>query len=305
MKTNLRLLIFFTALGLLLCACTLAATPTPTAVPTPTPVPSPTPFGRYGQSLIDVTYCTMDGQPQKMDLYLPDAGGPWPVLVYVHGGSWMQGDKTEAAGLGKWLNPLGYAVVSVNYRMYPYVHFPALIEDVKCAIRSLRAHATEYNIDPEHIGAMGASAGGHLVALLGTSDKSAGWDVSEYLDQSSRVQAVIDMSGPADLMLKFQNSGLQTVVMVAFDDQQKAASPITHVSTDDPPFLVIHGDKDAVVEFAQGQTMYDHLVAAGVPAQFVVVKNGGHDLKAADGSATPTMDEINQIVLDFLGKNLK
>ena len=76
------------------------------------------------RKITDVTYCTMDGEPQKMDIYFPDSGGPWPVLVYVHGGSWMVGDKSEAAGLGESMNAQGYAFVSLNYRLYPFVHFP-------------------------------------------------------------------------------------------------------------------------------------------------------------------------------------
>jgi acetyl esterase/lipase len=308
MKARIRL---FSAalLALLLCSCSAlfaSPTPTPTAIPTATPTPSPTPFPLAGKTLLDVTYCT--AVPQKMDIYFPNSGGPWPVLVYVHGGSWMTGDKAEAAGLAKWLNPLGYIVVSVNYRMYPSVRFPAIIADVKCAIRSLRAHAAEYNLDPDHIGATGASSGGHLVALLGTSDKSAGWDVGEYPDQSSRVQAVIDMSGPSDLTKTYPNYGLATVIMMAFGmnaPKQAVGSPVTYATADDPPFLIFHGDKDGTVPLEQGRLMYDALIKAGVSAKLVIVKNGGHNLTAEDGSATPSMAEINQMELDFLEKNLK
>jgi acetyl esterase/lipase len=286
---------------------TLFATPTPT--PTPTLTPTPTPFPFYGQSKLDVTYCTMDGLPQKMDVYFPASGGPWPAVVYVHGGSWMNGDKAEARGLAAWLNPLGYLVVSINYRMYPSVRFPALIEDPKCAIRSLRAHAAEYNLDPERIAAFGASAGRHLVALLGTSDQSQGWEVGEYLEQSSRVQAVVDLSGPADLSREYKNSGLYTVVLMAFGikpEQRAIGSPVTYASPDNPPFLIIHGDKDPIVPVDQGQAMYDALVKAGVPAKLVIVKNGLHDLTASGAvPTTPTRAEVDQMVLDFLAETLK
>jgi acetyl esterase/lipase len=284
-------------------------TPTPTLTPTLTPTPSPTPFPLLGKSLLDVTYCTMDGSPQKLDIYFPDQGGPWPVVVYVHGGSWMTGDKAEAAGLAKWLNPLGYVVVSLNYRMYPAVRFPALIEDPKCGLRFLRAHAVEYNLDPKHFAAWGASAGGHLVALIGTSDASAGWDVGEYPDQSSRVQAVVDMSGPSDLTKMYPNYSLATVIMMAFGikpELRVLSSPITYATADDPPFLVIHGDKDPVVPVDQGQLMYAALIKAGVSAKLVIVKNGLHDLTAAGAAPTsPTQDEINQMLLDFLAETLK
>ena len=112
-------------LTILFASCSSA----PTATPEPTIALKPTslPFGFYGATMQDLTYCTMDGEPQKMDVYLPDSGGPWPVLVYVHGGSWMHGDKSEAAGLGDGMTAQGYAVVSLNYRLYPFVYFPKMI----------------------------------------------------------------------------------------------------------------------------------------------------------------------------------
>ena len=310
MKKLLPFLVLLAMTFLASCAGmgSLFATPTPTPTQTLTPTPSPTPFPLYGKSLLDVTYCTMDGLPQNLDIYLPDSGGPWPLVIYVHGGSWMNGDKAEAKGLAEWLNPLGYAVASLNYRMYPNVKFPALIEDPKCGIRYLRAHAVEYNLAPDRFAAWGASAGGHLVALIGTSDASAGWDVGEYADQSSRVQAVVDMSGPADLTLKFGNAGLMGVIMLAFGikpEPRAVGSPTTYASADDPPFLIIHGDKDGVVPVEQGQAMYDALVKAGVSAKLVIVKNGQHDLTAAGAAPTePTQDEIGQMLLDFLNETL-
>lgn len=287
----------------------LFATPTPTPTQTPTPTVTPTPFPLLGQTLKDVTYCTVgNNEPQMMDIYLPKEGGPWPTVIYIHGGSWMNGDKGEAKGLADWLNPLGYAVVSINYRMYPRVKFPSLIEDPKCAIRFLRANAIKYNLDPERFAAWGASAGGHLAALVGTSDASQGWDVGEYADQSSRVQAVVDMSGISNLA-EFKYSGLLTVIMLAFGTKPETrlvGSPITYATSDDPPFLIIHGDRDATVPVEQGQAMYDALIKAGAPAKLVIVKGAGHDVTAADAPPTePTKDEIGQMLLDFLEETLK
>jgi len=147
-----------------------------------------------------------------MDVYFPDSGGPWPALVYVHGGSWMRGDKSEAMMFAGNMTSQGYLVVSINYRLYPPARFPAMIEDVKCAVRSLRAHAGEYNLDPDRIGAFGVSAGGHLVSLLGTSDQSDGWDVGEYLGQSSRVKAVIAMAPVTDLSRYFPNADIEATL---------------------------------------------------------------------------------------------
>ena len=199
----------------------------------------------------------------------------------------------------------GYLVVSINYRLYPAAQFPAMIQDVKCAVRFLRANAVQYNLDPNRIGAVGVSAGGHLAALLGTTDASAGWDVGEYLDQSSRVQAVIAMAGVMDLSRNFPNTDIEAMRRVGFGEfNMVEASPISHVSPDAPPFLLIHGDRDEVVPVEQSQRMYERLVQANVPARLVVVQNAAHSFTAPEGT-TPTIPEVNQIILDFLAQHLQ
>lgn len=266
------------------------------------------PFERYGETLTDVPYCSAD-PAQKMDIYFPQSGGPWPTVVYVHGGSWMHGDKSEATMFASGLNSMGFLVVSLNFRLYPPATFPAMIEDVKCAVRSLRAQAAEYNLDPDRIAAMGASAGGHLVALLGTMDQNSPWDVGENLDQSSRVQAVISMAGVMDLSLPFPNAGghdIETMKRIGFSVMNMMeASPISHVTPDDAPFLLIHGDRDDLVPYQQSQRMYEKLVQAGVPAQLVIVKNGGHSFLEAHGPMTPTPMELNLTILGFLAEHLQ
>jgi acetyl esterase/lipase len=248
----------------------------------------------------------MDGLPQKMDVYFPEVGGPWPALVYVHGGSWIHGDKSEAAMFAHGMTAQGYVVISINYRLYPTGRYPAMIQDVKCAIRSLRANAGDYHLDPNRIGAMGASAGGHLASLVGTSDPNPVWDVGEHLDQSSRVQAIVAMAPVIDLTRHFPNADIELMRNVGFgEDNIVQASPITHVTPDDPPFLLIHGDRDELVPVEQSQLMYDRLVQTGVPAQLVIIKNGGHSMSAVNGSSTPTLGEINQIIQEFLAKYLK
>jgi acetyl esterase/lipase len=304
LRTRLRLILTLVVFHLVLAACS-------PATPAPSPGPSPAPFDKYGQSLTDVLYCTMDGQPQKMDVYFPGSGGPWPVFLYVHGGGWNKGDKAEGAGW-KYLNAQGYLVVSVNYRLAAYnVKFPAMIEDVKCAVRSLRAHAGEYNLDPGRIAALGASAGGHLVALLGTSDKSAGWDVGEYLDQSSRVQAVVAEAVFSDFTRPMPNS-ISTAIFIALGELPgttspvlTSASPVTYITPDDPPFLIIHGEKDGYAPLEQAETLDTRLKAAGVSSKLVVVRNGQHGLASSDGNPTvPSAQGINQVILDFLKANL-
>jgi acetyl esterase/lipase len=254
----------------------------------------------------------MNSIPQKMDVYYPSSGGPWPVLMYVHGGSWFEGDKAEGEGW-KGMNEDGYLVVSVNYRLGDYqTKFPVMIEDIKCAVRYLRAHHEEYNLDPNHIGAIGASAGGHLVALLGTADESAGWDVGEYADQSSRVQAVIVQSGISDFTSNIP-SGLNGSIYYAFGKlagkntpENAAASSITYITSDDPPFLIFHGDKDGIVPIEQAKILHDSLVEGGVPSTLVIVQGGDHGLQNPAGDGTiPPGDEIFQMIVEFLEENLK
>ena len=149
------------------------------------------------------------------------------------------------------------------------------------------------------------SAGGHLAALLGTTDASAGWDVGEYLDQSSQVQAVIAMAGVMDLSRNFPNADIEAMRRVGFGEFNIVeASPISHVTPAAPPFLLIHGDRDEVVPLEQSQGMYDRLVQANVPAQLVVVQNAAHSFTAPEGT-TPTVPEVNQIILDFLAQYLQ
>jgi len=274
-------------------------------MPSPSMTPLAISFAHYGETVTDVAYCSAD-PAQKMDIYFPDSGGPWRVLVYVHGGSWVHGDKSEAAMFASGMNMLGYLVASVNYRLFPSATFPSMIEDVKCAIRSLRAHAAEYNLDPNRVAAIGPSAGGHLVSLAGTTTQDQGWDVGEFLEQSSRVQAVISLAGVMDLSRNFPNADIELMKRVGFGEHNVIqASPITHVTSDDPPFLLIHGDRDELVPYEQSQLMYDRLVQVNVPAQLVIVQNASHSFLELNSATSPTLGEINQIILEFLARYLQ
>jgi acetyl esterase/lipase len=265
----------------------------------------------------NITYCTTGGVDLKMDIYPPAAGSkaPAPVVVYVHGGSWVSGDKAEI-GLGAVdLNARGYLVVSVNYRLAPQYKWPAQIEDVKCALRSLRAHASAYNIDPNRIGVWGSSAGGHLAALAGLITKSAGFDTQGgYLDQSSSVQAVVDMFGPTDFLAyrpdRLSNGLGQTVfgyVQGGPVDVLTKASPVTYVSKDAPPFLILQGDSDKLVPPSQSQELNDKLLAAGASSTLVLVKNAGHAFIPVTGNLSdldPTIAQIKAMILDFFDRTL-
>lgn len=302
MKKTLALSVLLS--GLMACAHT---TPVPKSTPTSAPTPTFA-FEKYGTSELDITYCTPNNMPQKLDVYYPASGGPWPVVIYVHGGAWNSGDKSEGLFL-RGLTDQGFLLISVNYRLATNGNkFPVMIEDVKCAVRYLRAYAAKYNLDPHHIGAIGASAGAHLAALLGTTDQTAGWDTLEYLDQSSRVQAVVTLAGFSDFTRQVDESAAMAI-QYAFADapgsdspKMVAASPITYITSDDPPFLIIHGDQDKLAPLEQSQILDEHLRAAGVPSTLVIVKNGEHSLQGQNLS--PSAAEINNMILMFFKMRL-
>src|SRR5512136_1929510 len=138
----------------------------------------------------DLAYVTNGHERQKLDLFLPKAGTNLPLSINIHGGAFKAGSKEQGVPLD-YLRQ-GYAVASINYRLSQHAKFPAQIEDCKAAVRWLRAHASEYRLDPNHVAAWGASAGGHLAAMLGTTGDTREFDVGANLDQSSRVQAAVD-----------------------------------------------------------------------------------------------------------------
>jgi acetyl esterase/lipase len=215
--------------------------------------------------------------------------------------------------IGPELSDQGFVVVSLNYRLGPKAHWPDQIIDVKCAIRYLRANAHAFDIDPNEVGAWGQSAGGHLVALLGTAGPSAGWDVGEYTDQSSKVQAVVDMAGPSDL-LTMGNQGDSFGVAETFVSllgrvphkqlgaDLRAASPVTYITPGDPPFLLMHSTDDEIVYPQQSQEMSWDLGANNVPHEFVMVSGGGHEFD--NSGERPGEQGIAKAVVQFFVRTL-
>ncbi len=264
------------------------------------------PAAKLGTVEKDVLFCTMAGVPLRLDLYYPDTAGPWPGAVFVHGGGWVGGSKQDPSGASEIaaLRDAGFLVASVNYRLAPAHPFPAMIEDVACAIRFLRAHAGELHLDRQRIGAWGTSAGGHLVSLLGTSDPSAGFVVGEYPEQSSRVQAVASLYGPTDFTVPFAGGyDGRNAVFGGFD--RALASPITYVTSDDPPFLFVHGKLDTLVPPSQSQALAEELSAAGVPAQLLLVRNAGHGLSPEGGPVEPSRVEVTEAIVGFFRERLQ
>ncbi len=250
---------------------------------------------------------------QKLDLYVPEqAKGPLPLVVWVHGGGWRSGSKDSCRAA--FLSGRGFAVASLNYRLVDAGPFPAQIEDCRAAIRWLRASAKRYRIDPDHIGVWGGSAGGHLVALLGTAGDETGWDVvGGNTGVSARVQAVCDFFGPADLLIMLEGNRVLPADgplsrLLGGDPREKRevarkASPVSFVSSDDPPFLIVHGDHDQVVPLEQSMILHKKLEDAGVKTTLLVVKNGRHGNWGPD--AEPDAAAVNEKVFDFFETQLK
>jgi acetyl esterase/lipase len=243
--------------------------------------------------------------------------GRAPAAVYVHGGSWVSGDYDSGgfiiSSIGPALAARGFVVVSLNYRLGPHDHWPAQIVDVKCAIRYLRANARRYNINRAEIGAWGQSAGGYLVALLGTAGRSAGWDVGAYNGQSSSVQAVVDMAGPSDL-LTMGDQGDAVLVAESFisllgsvpsaelgADLHKA-SPTTYVRRGDPPFLILDSNNDEIVYPEQSEELAWYLGLARVPHELLTVHDGGHEFDTV--SEIPPESGVINAVVDFFVRTL-
>ena len=260
--------------------------------------------------LRDLAYVPNGHERQKLDLYLPADGtaAPVPVIIWVHGGAWLAGSKDRCPA--QRFVDAGYAVASINYRLSQHATFPAQIQDCKAAVRWLRAHASRYNLDPQRFGVWGASAGGHLVALLGTAGNVDDFDVGENPDVSSRVQAVCDFFGPTDFtkMRDFPSamdhdaadSPESKVIGGAVQENEEKvqrANPITYVTKDDPPFLIVHGDKDPLVPHNQSELLLSALQKVEVEARLYTVEGGGHG-----GFQDPN---VNRLVAEFFAKHLK
>lgn len=306
---------------------------TPEASATAAPAKLPPPGGGMGPggmggslASVDPTYqdvaYAMLSEAQKLDLYIPEGSGPFPVVVVIHGGGFMMGDKadgTGAAGADSILQA-GFAVASINYRLSGEALFPAQIQDAKAAVRFLRANAEKYNLNPEKFAAFGASAGGTLASLLGTSCGVAELEGADLgnADQSSCVQAVVDWFGPVDFLQmddqfagtscaqnhndasspesKLLGAAVQTV-----PDLAKAANPITYVSDKSPAFLIQHGTADCNVPPKGSQALYDALSQA-IGADMVTItyiEGAGH------GGSEFSTEENLKIVTDFLAMYLK
>ena len=258
----------------------------------------------------DVPYAEPKSERRMLDVYSPTEGKDRPIVVWIHGGGWRGGNKANPPGLAMVKN--GVAVASVEYRFSQHAIFPAQIEDCKAAIRWLRAHAGEYGYRKDMVAAWGASAGGHLVALLGVTGQVKDFDVGANLDESSGVQCVIDWFGPADFpgydenlptpMVQRENPN--SVIAQLFGgpvsqklELAKRASPVTWATKDAAPMLIMQGTNDPLVPLDQSERLYKKLKEVGANVTLDVIEDAGHG-----GPKFITAEKI-KMIFEFLTKN--
>jgi acetyl esterase/lipase len=262
-----------------------------------------------------IEFASPAGESLLLDLRVPDGPGAHPVVVYLHSGAWIMGDRT--GGPARRQATRGYAVASIEYRLAPEHVWPAQVEDVKAAVRWLRAHAERFNLDPERIGIFGTSAGAHIGSVAATANDIPWLDgiALGNAQYSSRVRAVVDLYGPTDL-LRLEEDKLPCIPLDGnagwmppsllmgcriqdCQDWTRTASPMSYVTPDDPPFLIMHGMLDCLVPFQQSITLHERLRDTGVHSQLVLIPKGDHGGKAFDE------EKYEQMVDVFLDTHLR
>lgn len=293
-----------------------AQTTAETNAPALAPVPESAPANLIPSSEIEMPPDVVTGKGGNVDLhakiaYPRNPTGLLPAIINIHGGGWSHGkyDSFSCAKVAR----RGYFVASIEYRFTDVAKWPAQIQDCKLGVRWLRANAAKYHVDPNRIGVWGGSAGGQLVACLGTMA-----DVKEYEGDggypgvSSAVQAVVDFFGPTDFTRTDPCSALkrmEELIGVPYVQDPKAwksASPLFYVKAGDPPTLIVHGLADKTVLPIQSIEFDAALAKAGVEHQLVMVKNAQHGFKPLPGTTIdPSNDQIDEMVYAFFAKHLQ
>ncbi len=250
---------------------------------------------------------------QAIDVYLPKSDKPTPVMIQIHGGGWRAGSKKQVPSFLKQAVAQGWlAVVSVEYRFTDVAVHPAQTNDCLRAIQFVRSRAKEWNVDPARIGVTGGSAGGHLSMFVATHDDLADPDSADPVaKQSSRVQCAVPFAGPSDWSLlsviKHDHPAYRQLIGYEPDTpaaqmkeaKKRSVSPVSYVSADDPPMMIVHGDADVIVPFAHAEAMFKSLTAVGVEAELVRIKGGRHNVS---GAGRP---EFVERAIPFVKKQLK
>jgi acetyl esterase/lipase len=254
----------------------------------------------------DVAYLPADRE-EKADVYLPADRTPGvrsPAVLIIHGGGWTGGDKGAAReiNIGSTLALNGYVALSINYALAKdgRVTWPQNLHDCKTAVRWLRANADRLQIDPDHIGVIGGSAGGHLAAMVAVTGPSDGLDpAGPYGDLSCRVSCAVDLYGPIDLTSRPEHKMFGKTNAEA-PELYRQASPTTHLDKNDPPILILHGTADTTVPIEQSQLFDAALTKAGVEHELIVVEGAPHTFHLQ-----PKQRDLRPVVVGFLDKHLK
>jgi acetyl esterase/lipase len=266
----------------------------------------------------NVTYGKAGDTELKLDLAVPAGDGPFPAIVFIHGGGWYQGRRQGYSNQIRKAAKRGYVAATITYRLMKFdiknketakalPIFPAQVHDAKASIRWVRANAKKYHIDPNRIGVTGGSAGGHLSLLVGLADASAKMEgKSGNPKQSSRVQAVVNVFGPTEMASGHDTSSVAWIYrlfMGGKPDQvplaYKLSSPVNYVSKDDPPVLTLHGDQDTLVPIAQATLLDKKMKAAGADHTLMIFKGQGH------GFAGEHRTKADAAMWNFFEKHLK
>jgi acetyl esterase/lipase len=261
----------------------------------------------------DVVFGCTGGRDLRLDLYRPrTSSAPTPAVLLFHGGGWSGGRKEQMRGLARFLAAEGYAALAVGYRLAPQCPWPAQVEDAKCAVRWLRAHATEHGVDASRIGALGFSAGGHLALLLGTMDPDDGCEGDGGCPEAgSKVSVVVSFFGPTDMETLADGeepnelrralgvAALGVLLGAEFREDPSRMSPVRYVSPGDAPTLLFHGTRDPLVPAHQASRFLDALTQAGVPGKAVLIAGAGH------GWRDPELADSIEATLRWLDRHLR
>ncbi|MEE2705552.1 MAG: alpha/beta hydrolase [Planctomycetota bacterium] len=248
-----------------------------------------------------VTYAERGEEKLQSDIYLPPGDGPFPGVLMVHGGAWRTGERWHMHRDAEALAENGYTVVNISYRLAPRHKFPAQIEDCREALRWMRTNARQYKINPGRIGGYGYSAGGHLVALLGTADDPAQTNPGGADRPSARLQAVVAGGAPCDFNWIGANSPVLAYWLGKTRGQNpevyRLASPLTFVTRDDPPMFFYHGAIDVLVPKGSPTRMRDQLKQMGVRSELLLLNGSGHIAAFLSQKALPQAIEFLNDVL--------
>lgn len=249
-------------------------------------------FAEY-REMQAIEFASIDGMSLKLDLYLPEQVEGSTLIVWVHGGAWRRGSRDNPS-----IEPMvkkGYTIASVDYRLTPVAPFPANVHDIKAAVRFLRANADKYGYKNDNFVISGSSAGGHLAALVGVSNRQPVLEgiVGDHLEESSDIAVIVDFYGASNLttILKQSTPHGLSVRQPALDlliggqpedvpEMANLASPVFHVDENDPPLLLIHGDQDPQMPINQAHELHGIYKQLSLPVQFEVIHGGAHGGKA-------------------------